>query len=168
MALKLVSPWIDKYHAIQAFFAHDPEVHTIFDEDEHTVKLFVDGECKAAALGILLNKEYQFGNYVLKIEVIPANNNCPGNETGNIHEDAFDGNNAFSFARTITGIFSNPITYVVFKNAVVQYYNDDLSDAYGQRSCLYEDIAREILEPRTGVYYSTDKPVYGIATVDWP
>lgn len=55
------------------------------------------------------------------------------------------------------GIFSNPITYIVFKNKVVQFWNDDLSDIYGNRSTLYQDIAKEIFGESSGIFFCTDK-----------
>ena len=64
----------------------------------------------------------------------------------------------FSYVEEVTGIFSNPITYVVFVNEVVQYYNDNLSDIHGLRSTLYQEIAKDIFETRLGVYYCTDLP----------
>ena len=33
------------------------------------------------------------------------------------------------------------ITYVIFKNCVVQFFNDNLNDAHGLISTLYQNIA---------------------------
>ena len=73
-----------------------------------------------------------------------------------------DGNPIFSFCRVVSGIFSHDLVYVVFVNRVVQYFNDDLSDIYGQCSTLYQTIAKDILKPQEGVFYCTDveQPVY--------
>jgi hypothetical protein len=51
---------------------------------------------------------------------------------------------------------TNPITYVIFKKEVVQYYDDNLGDAHGNRTTLYEQIANQIFEDREGIYFCTD------------
>ena len=40
--LKLSAPWIIFYREIEAMFQGDPEVRVVFDEDNLTVKLYVD------------------------------------------------------------------------------------------------------------------------------
>ena len=52
-----------------------------------------------------------------------------------------------------------PFTYVVFKNCVVQFFNDNLNDPHGVLSTLYQDIAREVFGDcgmAGGVAYCTD------------
>ena len=38
--LKMVSPWIDYYHMVQAMFAEDKNVIVVFDEEDVTLKLY--------------------------------------------------------------------------------------------------------------------------------
>ena len=71
-------------------------------------------------------------------------------------EAALEGNTALSFIRTISGIMSNPITYVVFKKAVVQYYTDDLGDYFGIHSTLFQDVAKDVFGDPDGVFFCTD------------
>ena len=72
---------------------------------------------------------------------------------------AFRGNPAYSFTDSVD-LRTNRIIYIVFRNVVVQYYNDDLGDYYGQCSTLYQNIAADIFKPIDGVHYCTDKPYY--------
>ena len=157
MAIKLISPWMEYYHKIQAFFKKDSKVHVIMSEDEKTIDLYVEDAAKADALAMMLPNEVKFGNVTVYVCVIPPNGE-EAESTGDMYHDAFCTNEAFSFSRTVSGIMTNDITYVVFKNEVVQYYNDDLGDIYGQRSCLYENLAREIFTDAHGVYFCTDLP----------
>lgn len=157
MAIKLISPWMEYYHKIQAFFKKDSKVHVILSEDEKTIDLYVEDAAKADALAMMLPNEVKFGNVTMYVCVIPPNGE-EAESTGDMYHDAFGTNEAFSFSRTVSGIMTNDITYVVFKNEVVQYYNDDLGDIYGQRSCLYENLAREIFTDAHGVYFCTDLP----------
>ena len=64
------------------------------------------------------------------------------------------------------------VTYVVFKNCVVQFFNDNLNDCHGIVSTLYQDIASEVFGDAgvTNVYYNTDVEVgkLGKPLGEWP
>lgn len=172
--LKLSSPWITRYHEIEAMFRYDPEVHVVYDEEESVVRLYVDNQYKADALASIIKHETDFGNVKLFVEVIPANGGLPiiSNVKNETFEIAFKDNGAFSFVKKISGIFTNDLIYVVFKKQVVQYYNDDLGDIYGNCTTLYQEIAKDIFEEREGVFYCTDieAPVYCTYELpeEWP
>lgn len=162
--LKLSPPWIIYYKEIQAFFNEDPDVRVVYDADTYDIKLYVEDSDKADALSQILIQEKDFGNIVLNIIVIPANKNsiavpsCKNvvASKASLFEEAFYGNNAVDFIETIKGIFANEITYVVFRNAVVQYFTDDLGDYSGVRSTLYQDIASEIFMNTDGIFFCTN------------
>ena len=152
---KLSAPWVLFYREVEAMFAEDPAVRVEFDNgDEKIIKLYVDGERKAEALSELLPIEKEFGNVVVKIEVIPAN--ILKGDKAQLFRDAFDGNPALSYDVTVDGVFSNPVTYFVFKKAVVQYYADNLGDVNGLQSTLYQNIAEDLFENHDGVSFCTD------------
>jgi hypothetical protein len=154
--VSIVSPWVDYYRQIEALFNKDPEINVVFDDDAPEVKLYVESSEKADALMHILPTEQAFGNVVLKITIIPADEIKESKI--NIIKKAFKGNPVVSFIKSIEGISTNPFHYVVFRNEVVQYYNDDLSDFYGNKSTLYQDIANNIIGESEGVYFCTDKP----------
>jgi len=166
--MKLSPAWITCANMINAMFSEDKDIHIIYDNNLYVVKIYVDNVEKAKALDLILCWSKPYGNISLCIEVIPPNKEkysnikIDYNNPQSIYEIAFKGNPVFSFAKTIQGIFNNNITYIVFKNKVVQFFNDDLNDVYGNMTTLYEDIAREIFDPikipNKGVYYSTDVP----------
>ena len=72
--LKLSPPWITFVHEVEALFAEDLEVKVRYNSNENLLQLFVDNTDKAAALTKLLPEKKEFGNVVLNIEVVPANN----------------------------------------------------------------------------------------------
>lgn len=170
MATMFVSPWINFYREVEEFFSRDPKVRVLYDDDTKHIDLYVEGEAKAEALAMMLPTERKFGNVKVQINVVPANTN--EKSCGDLCLDAFDSNEALSFVQTIHGLFSNDIHYVVFDRTVVQYYNDDLGDVYGQRSCLYQDLAQDIFTEADGVYFCTDKDDAGLLTGEfdryWP
>ena len=152
--LKLSSPWEIYYKKIESMFKKDKSVRTEFDNENMIIKLFVEGTDKADALDKLLPKEKVFGNITVKIEVIPANNDNPTDVE--LFNRAFKDNPIFSYVSNGNKEITAGNTYVVFKKDVVQYYNDSLNDINGVCSTLYQDIAKDIFEKRSGVYFCTN------------
>ena len=165
---KLSAPWITFYHEIEAMFGEDPEIKIVYDEDNQEVKLYVDNPEKAEALTQILPAERVFGNVVLKITVIPANK--LKDEELSVFEKALKGNPVLSYVKKIGGtIFVYPASYVVFKNKVVQFFNDELGDVNGYCSTLYQEIANDIFVNRDGVYFCTDiERNLGKPLGEWP
>lgn len=158
-SIKLAPPWITLASEMEQLFKYDPEVHIVYDNDAFIISVYVDKQRKADALAALLPETITFGNIELHINVIPANgalSTTVGLSQAQLFKNAFEDNGAFAFVKQVTGIFSNNLTYVVFKNKVVQYFNDNLGDIYGNCSTLYQDIAKNIFGAIPGVYFCTD------------
>lgn len=143
--IKLSSPWVSYYHAVKALFDEDKDIKITFDNDTMELKLYVTGEKKMEALTKLFPTEKTFGNVALKISIIPANLGYVSNP-GKVFEDAFENNPAVVSTIVIPGAYGNPVTYVVFDKRVVQYWNDNMGDPHGNRSTLFEELAREVFE----------------------
>ena len=158
--VQLSSPWVIFYREVDAMFKYDPLVHVVYDEAANHLKIYVDEAEKAAALDMILPTDKEFGNVTMKISVIPPNDSRNEDFTfddpGELFEAAFDTNGAFAFTKVVFDIFSDTVTYVVFRKKVVQYFTDNLGDYYGLCSTLYQTIARDIFIPERNVYYCTD------------
>ena len=152
--LKLSSPWEIFYKEVEAMFKRDKSVRTEFDNENMVIKLFVEGTDKADALDTLLPSEKAFGNITVKIEVIPANNNNPTDVE--LFTRAFKDNPILEYVSNGNKEITSGNTYVVFKKDVVQYYNDSLNDINGICSTLYQDVAKDVFEKRSGVYFCTE------------
>lgn len=153
--LYLSAPWHIYYKELCLLFEHDEEVRIIYDMDEQVISIYVDNAAKAEVMAAVLPTEKQFGNVTLTIAVIPTNKSLRRSR-GSDYEDLFYGNPIVNEIYTVDGIMTNPITYVVFKKEIVQYFNDDLGDAHGMCTTLYQDIAKRVLEPENGIYFCTD------------
>lgn len=153
--LGLVSPWVDYYRKLEALFAEDPGVKVLLDNKNVAVKILVEDGAKAEALEALLPNEVTFGNVTVKVIVVPANPKLAAGKIDLVAK-AFEGNDAVVGVFSIDRIFSNAMNYVVFKPKVVQYFNDDLSDAHGVRSTLYQELAKEVFGEDGGVFFCTD------------
>ena len=144
-SLKLSSPWVNYHNAVKALFGEDKDVKIKFDENNLDLKLFVSGKKKADAISKLLPTGKTFGNVTLKITVIPENLEAI-EKPADVFEAAFEGNPVLSDTVTISGVYENPVTYIVFDKRVVQYWNDNLGDPHGNRSTLYETLAEEVFD----------------------
>ena len=148
---KLSPPWATYVNELKALFEPDPDISISYDERWYSVEFYVEDSEKAAALYYLLPEEKEFGDITLDIKIIPANEDedfhpfnysFPADKM--LFDTAFKNNPVYAFAKEVRGLYSNPFTYVVFKNKVVQFFNDNLNDIHGLTSTLYEDIARII------------------------
>ena len=175
---KLAPPWVIFVNEIKALFERDPEIGITYDNDECTVKLHVENHEKAEAIAWMLPVEKEFGNVTLKINVIPANANLSTERTdytkmscGEIFDIMFKGNPAYKYSRTIDGILSNRLTYVVMERRVVSYFSDNLNDLFGNITTLYQEIAHDVFngDNLRGVFFCTEPSGELVETgLHWP
>ena len=152
--LALAAPWETFYKEIAVLLGDDPEITIKYDADEPEVKLFVRNGRKADALAKLLPVERTFGNVTLRVTVLPDND---GEERLiDSFRDAFAGNPALSYVTEGRLPGGGDVGFVVFKNKVVQFFNDDMTDLYGNRSTLYQDIAYDVFGGHEWLYFNTD------------
>ena len=171
--LKMSSPWVTYAREIHEMFGYDPEIRVEYLEDKLEVRLYVENSDKADAIAQLLPPEKYFGGVSLKITVIPANR--LGSQAKTLFDRAFSGNPVFAHTTEFQGLYNQPMTYVVFKKRVVQYFSDNLGDEHALTSTLYQNIAQDLFDT-SGVYYCTDieDPVYndgksfGAPLGEWP
>lgn len=175
--LKLSPPWITAIHKFQALFDGDPQIACNVKTDsgkEPILALACNNGDKVAALLQILPTEIIFGNIPLHILVDGIPSNRVFKTKTELFETAFSGNPAFAYAvcPVEEGATWFDATYIVFKNCVVQFFNDNLNDCHGIISTLYEDIARDILtgDAVNGVYFNTDIEVgkLGMPLGEWP
>ena len=147
-------PWVVYYREVEAMFKDDQDIVLEYDETENEILMYVEDPVKADAISQLLPEEKAFGNVVLKTTVIPANEMAESKAA--LIAKAFEGNPVLEHIYTVSGVMTNDMNYIVFKNKVVQFYSDNLGDANGLTSTLYQDIARELFGDGDGVFYCTE------------
>lgn len=172
--LKLSPPWITYINKLEALFDGDPAIAFNIDMSVPSVTLSGYNGDKNAALQRLLPSEKAFGSVILKINIDGPISNIAFPTPKALFDTAFNGNPAYAYsiAPVDEGYWFFSFTYVVFKNCVVQFFNDNLNDCHGLISTLYQDIADEIFEDAglTNVYYNTDVEVgkLGKPLGEWP
>lgn len=165
--INLSPPWITYYRQLDAFFAEDPEVKVIFDDEDtddaniYSISLYVDNAAKAEALDKFLPKEKEFGNIIVNIYVISTNAkpdvlNFGFGNTNNAILQALANNHAVRNVEVTQDLIGNPMVFIIFKRVVVSYFTDNLTDYYGVYSTLYQDLAKEIFGTVDGVFFCTD------------
>ena len=175
--LKISPPWITYVNKLQAIFDEDPQIafNTHFDAGSYSVTLATNNPEKAAALKWLLPEEKQFGNVILNINIdCEKVINKAFGSLKELFETAFYKTPVLAYGVTPEGYNWVPFTYVVFKNCVVQFFNDNLNDPHGIISTLYQDIASEIFADMPsfvggGIAYCTDvEHKLGAPLGEWP
>ena len=174
--LKLSPPWIITIRKIEALFDGDPQIACNVDYSSSTpsIVLACNNGDKVAALQRILPDEYEFGNIKLKVEIdgIPSNRTFLNKKE--LFETAFEKNPAFSMAicPADDGYAWFAMTYVIFKNRVIQIPTDNINDAHGLINTLYQEIASDLLtgEGAQGVFFCTDVEVghLGKPLGEWP
>lgn len=170
--LKVSPPWVTYINKMIALFDGDPQIacNVNWDAKDPFIVLATSNPDKAAALIRLLPTEKVFGNITLTIGVdYETISNLAFPTTKELFETAFSGNPAFAYTVVPEGVWFVPFTYIVFKNCVVQFFNDNLNDPHGVISTLYQEIAEEVLESIPNTYYCTDtEHKLGMPLGEWP
>ena len=151
--LNLSSPWNTFVHELEALFGEDDDIQVIYDDEEKIVKLYVNNSRKADALTQLLPVEKKFGNVALKISVIPAN--VQNEDRLSLLAKAFEGNPVVADIQTVDTLIGT-FNFVIFKKEVVQFFNDQLDDIHGNKSTLYQEIAKDVFEDMLDVHFCTE------------
>lgn len=174
--LKILAPWSIAIRKLEALFDGDPQIafNTDFSGAHPTVVLACNNSDKVTALQKILPDNIEFGGVKLMISVNGVPSNRAFQNKKELFETAFNGNPAFAYAVSPVDEGYNwfSMTYVVFKNCVVQFFADNLNDCHGVISTLYQDIAKELLtgEAAQGVYFNTDveRGALGKPLNEWP
>lgn len=173
---KLSPPWITFVNEVIALFGQDPKIHVDYQDNAGRLVLWVEETPKAEAVASLLPGNIDFGGHDLDIEVVPPNGaELHVRETpeswSELFETAFAGNPIFAYVRDVDVMHGFSATYVVFKKKVVQFFIDNLADAHGVISTLYQEIAEDILSERIPewVFFCTDVDDASAAPAqNWP
>ena len=154
-SVNAASPWLTHARKINCLFEKDPDINVVYDgSEEPKVSIYVNNQVKADAIMALMPNEKQFGNVILKIEVIPANQEELS--PARLIDLAFTGNAAYMGMETIDSM-GFEANYAIFEDEVVQYPNDNLGSLWGVNTTLYEDLARDIFDGDkfNGVFFNT-------------
>jgi hypothetical protein len=152
----LSSPWMTYYKKLVALFGDDPELNVLWNDDTKSITIESTNTFKIMALEKLLNPVVTFGNITVTVSCRVKDG--AEESLSAIFKTAFAGNPHFK------GIIEKKVvamdeTFVLFKNEVIQFFNDDTTDYYGNWNGLSEDIMRDIIKKDIRVNIGTAKPL---------
>ena len=158
--IKKSAPWVHYVALLKMLFENDPDVRIVYrDETPYIVDINVTGEEKFEAATKLIGETKTFGNVVLTIRYHLSNPVKEEKSKKELFKALFEGNPILTNVVTVElPNTSNNITYFLFKDEVVRYWDDDLSNPQGIVSTLWEQIAREVFEDTDGVMFTTRVP----------
>lgn len=154
-------PWCEYAEKLKALFKGDPRVSVGEIGDTQTpghkaLSIEVLTHKKFVALEKILPKKVTFGNISLEILLFDKENTTPEDNIYALYKDAFAGNYAVEKVIETTDATGLPHLYICFKPEVVQFYNDNMGDYYGNWNGLAQDIAREVFDKAPlGVHFCT-------------
>ena len=160
--LELQSPWQTYYNKVRALLGNDTDLTISAMEKSGEYEYFfrVDSTNteKINSLNTVFKTVIPMGNITLKIGFgVVDINDVAENDIKPTAEDfkiAFTDNPLVEDYHDIEA-FGGHHVYIEFKKKVIQFYNDDITDFYGNFNGLAEDIAREVTNNVAGIFYCT-------------
>lgn len=159
--LTLEAPWNTYHKMINALFEYDPEIEVGdvieaigFESIDYSIGIQVKNHRKYEALQKLLPDRKVFGSVSVAIYIYDMEDD----EKNDIDtfKDLFRDNPIVSNFKKIKLSDGSEKDFVCFQPQVIQFYDDDISDCYGNYNGLAEDIARAVFGDRAGdVSFST-------------
>ncbi|WP_336787264.1 hypothetical protein [Paenibacillus sp. MMO-177] len=168
--ISLSPPEFTYFNEIKYSVGKDPLVKVGQLEDhgdgQFGIKLFVKGIKKAKALATLIASDKIIGEISIHVKVIssgktisPIARTLTAKEIAGLYRIAFRTNRIFQFV-ALRSILGHTFVYPVFRIKVVQFYNDDLSDFYGNYNNVAAFVFRNVLLSEIGgvhIQFSTAK-----------
>lgn len=150
--MQLSPPWYAYHRKVLALFGGDPQIHikdlAALDEGKYAYMILIDDAKKARAIKTILLKEIYIGNITIQATILGPDEDLiqsASTDAVTLFNDAFSGNPIFDKAITVH-FGGQTFNYCIFKKVILQFWNDDMSDYYGNFNGLPSDVAKEILD----------------------
>lgn len=165
----LSPPWYTLWNKIKYSIGNDTAV-TVNQLDTksspYIVPITVADHDKAVAIASVMILRHQMGNITVDVQVKDGAGKIVSPETPESAEKLAEllkkalGDNAWFVEVVVMPSFQRGVVFPVFKKAVIQFFNDDLSDLYRNYNNVVGFVFREVLNPGPGgipILCSTDK-----------
>lgn len=152
--IKLLSPWELYVRKMKVMFDKDAEIYIEYDEENSILEINVSDLSKALALTFLIPDFVEFGDKKVTNVIKFDGENLK--DPYHICSLAFNNNDSVSSIIKPHGQFLDGTVFVCFKKEVVQYPNDNMFDANGVCSTLYQNLAKELFPDKVNIFFCTD------------
>lgn len=170
---QLSPPWYTLWNEIKASIGNDPGVTVnplVTSQHPFVVPITVTDHNKAVGVASIMSAQYTLGNITVVVQVKDGSGQIvkpvvPGSpdDLVKLMQAALTGNKWFVevVKKAFTPLPHSPVVvYPVFSKAVIQFFNDDLSDLYSNYNNVVAFVFKLVLNPAPGgipVYSSTAK-----------
>lgn len=159
--IKLAAPWEIYRKELASLFENDAsiavsDVHR--EGNNYIIAISAYDHRKFLALSALMPEMVTFGNVLVRICMYDMENTEKDEiDKAEMLKVLFGGNDIFDGILGVTDHTGTKNYFAMFKPSVVQFYADDISDPYGNKTELPADIAKKIFGPKIGnaVKFST-------------
>ncbi len=139
----LSPPWYAVWNQIHSAIGQDPSVTVEpldTSQNPYEVEIVVEDANKGAALAAILVPQYPLGGLTVKVQVVDGSRKPyqpamakDAQGLAILFETAFKGNPLFTGVevRPYMPIQSSQVVFPIFEAMVIQFYNDNLVDFYG-------------------------------------
>ncbi|MDR0397102.1 MAG: hypothetical protein LBH66_07355 [Oscillospiraceae bacterium] len=153
---KLSFGWYQIVDQLNAFFNGDPNVKVIQPTgDDYAVTIQAVNPCIAGALATVLKLTYDFGNITGTVHIVSGGLEYGPQPTANLTELLQWSQVAFYGCPRVKKCqiqepppgFEGENVVIIVEKTVIQYYNDDLSDIFGNANKTTQDVLTGLLSP---------------------
>ena len=149
-------PWCTLYSKFEAMFGDDPEIILDLTDVEGGCAIVFESRnaTKLDALEKMLIPEFTFGNIKVTLQFKVSNDVASNAYDACI--DALTGNPMFEniIQRAFMPGQDPDQVCVIMKKEIVQFFDDNLNDFYGNTNLLPTDITREIFKANEALNFS--------------
>ena len=149
-------PWYTLYHKFEEMFGDDPEITLDIDQKEDGMHIIFESRnsTKLDALEKMLKPSFNYGNVNVFLDFRVSNDSA--DSMYDLAIDAFSGNPMFEdiFPRSFMPGLQPDQVCVILQKKVIQFFNDNLDDFYGNLNLLPTDVAKEIFIENAALQFS--------------
>lgn len=144
--ISIEAPWWRFYKLLQNLFINDESVTFLNNETKGVFEITVSSSdvCKLAAIKKVVGTERTFGN--VKVAITYIEEEAP--LTLEEFAAAFKDTGYLVDTKTATTPAGDPIFFPIMKKDVIQFYDDDISDYYGNFNATVAAATVEIMDPK--------------------
>lgn len=166
--VKLANPVTGLANKIASFFVGDDEIHTAFNFDKATLRIYFDNQVRARAFAGVAVTDFELGKLSLHVDIMYLPNvNSPKyrklvnvkkitdvKEKAEAINIAFRGCPSYAGYANATDPFGTEWYFILGDTMCCQFENDDAQNPWGLTSVLPEEIIKEIIDQQ-GLQVST-------------
>jgi len=156
--MKLSPPWYTYNNEIKALFELDPdiEVGDIYEVNNENFKVAMNicttNPEKFLALNKVVKPVVEFGNVNLHVIIQDTSESSDKNPYIEIYSKLFESNPRVKDLKLCKDFADQEHLFVEFEPEVIQFYNDNINDFYGNYNGLAQDIAQKLFVDSTNPF----------------